>query len=925
MGDDVSADPDLGIAVPLFREFCFECHSGPRPKARLDLSEVVTKRRLEENLDVWERIVEKLEEGEMPPEDEAQPREADRDAVVAAIRSALDDATRTRLGDPGRVVLRRLTSAEYTYTLHDLTGIDFDFSDDLPEDAAGGEGFANVGSVQFLDSAMLERYIELAHRVASHALIGAGPLAFFEHPGETGLELSAVERIQSIYREHGFRATAGEQANPFGLDLYSHTFRVAWRFRHREALGLADATLADLARAEGISARFAAHVVSVLNEAEPPPPVDEIVEAWNEFPDPESLSREDLEQEIRDDSEALLGKLLPVQRRLAKRSRNPDEAAVLTRASSDVARALLERFPDSSQGEPAPSDRDPIPSVFDNAYNTPERNLFHARLKYYRKDDFLVAHILDDETRSRLEIAWDDLYGSFDYHDLLLRFVAEKHGIPLGDRGMETLDASWIAALSDELRPAVETWRSEYRSMRRAFARAEPGHVEDVVDFASRAWRRALDPEEAGRLRALYRDLRSGKRLDHPAAIRTLIARVLASPSFLFRIERSVCESETVVLDAYEIASRLSYFLWSSLPDRELRRAAEDGELDSPDGIAREARRMLQDPKVRRLAVEFFGQWFGFYRFDRYRGVDAERFPEFAGTLRSPMYEEAVTFFDHIVRGDRPVDEILFADYVFVDSTLAEHYGIDRRVLDAASPVEGSEAGFVRVDDAGAVHRGGLLGLGAVLTVTSAPLRTSPVRRGDWILRRVLGKPVPPPPPDAGSIPADDVAGDGKSVRERLEEHRRDPSCARCHSRMDPLGFALERFGPTGGWREAYRDGRSIDDSSTLRDGAEVGGFAGLLNALAERRDDVYRQLCEQLLGYALGRSILTSDRGLIGEMVAEIDENGGHFSALVAKIVASPQFRFRRGAGGDRSPTIELNRSETEAGRDGPTNDERP
>lgn len=148
---------------------------------------------------------------------------------------------------------------------------------------------------------------------------------------------------------------------------------------------------------------------------------------------------------------------------------------------------------------------------------------------------------------------------------------------------------------------------------------------------------------------------------------------------------------------------------------------------------------------------------------------------------------------------------------------------------------------------------------------------------------------------------------------------------ARGATRGWTLSALLERFGPTGGWREAYRDGRSIDDSSTLRDGAEVGGFAGLLNALAERRDDVYRQLCEQLLGYALGRSILTSDRGLIGEMVAEIDENGGHFSALVAKIVASPQFRFRRGAGGDRSPTIELNRSETEAGRDGPTNDERP
>jgi hypothetical protein len=250
------------------------------------------------------------------------------------------------------------------------------------------------------------------------------------------------------------------------------------------------------------------------------------------------------------------------------------------------------------------------------------------------------------------------------------------------------------------------------------------------------------------------------------------------------------------------------------------------------------------------------------------------------------MYEEAVAFFEHVVRQDRPVDEVLFADYTFLNRPLAEHYGIE------PGPLAGDA--FERVEGMGRYHRGGLLGLGAVLTATSAPLRTSAVKRGDWVLRRIVGTPVPPPPADVGSIPADDVLADGLTTRQRLEAHRTAASCANCHSRIDPLGFALEPFDPIGRWRDAYRDGRPIDASGTLRDGTTVSGPDGLREYLGRERPQFHRTVAAKLLGYALGRPEMVTDRPLIAGLTRDL-AGGGRVSDLVARIVASEQFRHRR------------------------------
>jgi hypothetical protein len=436
-----------------------------------------------------------------------------------------------------------------------------------------------------------------------------------------------------------------------------------------------------------------------------------------------------------------------------------------------------------------------------------------------------------------------------------------------------------------ESRAFATRWVAEFASMLQALRAAEPGHVEAALRFAERAWRRPLSPREQERLRAFYAALRGEGGLDHPAALRALLARVLVAPAFLYRAEPLGEARGIVPLTDWQVASRLGAFVWSSLPDEELRQAASDGRLGDPAELRRQSSRMLLDEKARRLATEFFGQWFGFYRFNTYQGIDGKRFPEFTDRLKASMYEEAVSFFEHAVRENRPVDEILFGDHSYLNRQLAEFYGI-------AAPLSGD--GFSRVEGLRRQHRGGLLGLGAVMAVTSAPLRTSPVKRGDWVMRRVIGTPVPPPPADVGSLLADDVSADGLTVRARLEAHRAKASCVNCHSRMDPLGFALEQFDPIGRWRDVYRDGQAIDPSGTLNDGTTLTGPEGLRGYLRREKVLFYRTLCTKLLGYALGRSELASDRPLIDRMIQDIEEERG-FSDLVARVVASKQFRNQR------------------------------
>jgi hypothetical protein len=403
--------------------------------------------------------------------------------------------------------------------------------------------------------------------------------------------------------------------------------------------------------------------------------------------------------------------------------------------------------------------------------------------------------------------------------------------------------------------------------------------------FAARAWRGPLAHDERGRLHAIYRAgveaaTAAGTNGGREQAAREAIVAILSAPRFLFRLEEQRPGEQRVSAD--ELAARLSYFLWSSLPDDRLQQAAADGSLLQPDTLTAEVRRMLVDPKAEALAREFAAQWLRFRGFATKAPPDRETFPELSPELQADMEREAVAFLADMIRTDRPLREIFTAGHTFLNERLAAHYGIPG--------VVGRE--FRRVDVA-AHGRGGLLGMGAVLASTSYPRRTSPVLRGNWVLSAVLGTPTPPPPPNVP--PLDESPAAGLGLRDRLQAHRADAACAVCHDRIDPLGFALEGFDVLGRRRDRDDAGAPVDLVATLADGTSFAGFDGLRDYLARSRDAVTLQFCRKLLGYALGRETLPTDLPLLEDLRDRILATDAGISAAVLGIVHSRQFQNRR------------------------------
>ena len=542
-------------------------------------------------------------------------------------------------------------------------------------------------------------------------------------------------------------------------------------------------------------------------------------------------------------------------------------------------------LPPNSHGEANPADKDPVPPPFDNTYNSPEHDAFVMNVKYQRSDAFFTDNMVDGPDRARLNQAWNDLFGSWPYHDAYLGMLIDHFSLKLKSRTIVDLDAAAIATQPVAVHPHLTALRAHHDRVRKTETLAEPGHVADALSFASRAWRRPLTLAEKANLRGFYQRQRTANGLDHEAALRALIARVLVSPTFVYRLENTAVRTERP-LNGHELASRMSFFLWSSVPDAELRRAAAAGELSNLELLARQVRRMTADPKARRLATEFFGQWLGFYRFDEYRGIDTSRFPEFTDEVKTAMYEEAVSTFEYLVRENRPVRDILYADYTFLNQPLAKFYGIEKD-LKLTEKV-------VKVDDAGALNRGGVLRMGSFLTTTSAPLRTSPVKRGDWILRRILGTPTPPPPADAGNIPGDDKSFNGLTLRERLNQHKRNATCANCHLRIDPLGFPLEGYDAVGRARATYADGKPVDVTGEFADKTTIVGTSGLLKYLQSKDKEVLTTLSRKMLGYALGRTVMASDKPLINDMLTSGASTT--VAELAVKIISSRQFRNHTG-----------------------------
>jgi len=447
-------------------------------------------------------------------------------------------------------------------------------------------------------------------------------------------------------------------------------------------------------------------------------------------------------------------------------------------------------------------------------------------------------------------------------------------------------DAQLTALISPAEKQRWEKMMADWRLVRNKDVNAPQGKEWDdavkrhLADFTTRAWRRPLTPEESTQIAALYETARS-RELDRESSGREVLVRVLVSPKFLFKLEDAEQPGERP-LGAWELATRLSYFLWSSAPDAPLRAAAADGSLLKPEVLARETKRLLRDPRANALAEEFAGQWLKFNGFEKNVNIDANKFPEFTPELKRDMARETAEFFAYLIREDRPVREIVGADYTFLNDRLAKFYGIP-----------GVQGGEFRKVNVAQHQRGGVLGMGALLSKTSYPHRTSPVLRGHWLLASVLGLPTPPPPNDVPKL--DDSVTKATTLRARLEAHRLDKACASCHDKIDPLGFALEGFDPIGRVRKMDEAGLAIDDSGQMKNSEPFRGIDGLRKFLGAHDAEITNNFCRKLIGYALGRSLLPTDKSLAETMRTDLTQNDGRISAAVLAVVQSRQFLNRR------------------------------
>jgi len=500
---------------------------------------------------------------------------------------------------------------------------------------------------------------------------------------------------------------------------------------------------------------------------------------------------------------------------------------------------------------------------------------------YHREDAYLYRLMLNRGERIALDRAWRELHyigqdaiREYDGFDSFIGFTTQ----------VSKDQTAHFEQFREPLRKRAEAFRQELKE-------SEPAHLRAVLKFANKAWRRPLSEAERQGLLDFYRSLRAADHT-HEDALRLTLTRVFLSPVFLFRREAAVADSTdksattSQPVSNHELATRLSYFLWSTTPDERLRSAADAGKLvngaEPTDELMSQTRRMLHDDRVRELAVEFVCQWMGIRNFDANDEKNEQQYPEFA-EIRDELYEEPIRFVVDLIRRDGSVLELIDSEHTFVNPVLAKHYGIPNIQSDGWQRIRG-----VR-------NRGGFLSMGAVLAKQSGATRTSPILRGNWIVEALLGERLPDPPATVPELP-DAIDRDGLSVRKLTELHTSVASCANCHQRIDPFGFALEAFDAIGRHRKKDVAGHAVDTHVKLRDGTEFDGLNGLKRyILNQRRDDFLRQFCRKLLGYALGRATQLSDRVLLHEMMANLREKEFRFSVAVETVIRSRQFRYHR------------------------------
>ncbi|HUR56225.1 MAG TPA: DUF1592 domain-containing protein [Opitutaceae bacterium] len=909
--------------APLLKKYCYECHGDGMDKGSIAFDDFKSAADVRAARKTWASVLRAVTRHEMPADDaSAFPTDAEREVLAQFVERELYQLDPAR-PDPGRVTLRRLNRAEYGNAIRDLVGVSFDATADFPPDDSG-YGFDNIGDVLSLPPALMEKYLSAADRIVDQAIVTEPiqsqvrrfPASLarigFNAVGDRGdgwvqlisleeddvaVELPVVAAGDYIVRFQAF-------ATKVGGALVGQGSEKPIEFKEdpgptRIALALNDAFIRDFVvttdeknpgvyearigvpagrqsfRAVMRRKRYGENELTMLNGRLGKQQPGIVYVKWMEIEGPLPAAT----RRFRPDTLAVsgAGRFMPDGARVLEQNGEvateidlPREAEIAVRAQAYAYQAGAEpvRMEFRIDGKPvqafdvqAPGNMEPLPRqrVFSLMLLVPQPEVYELRTRLPAGRHRISAAFVNE--------AKDPANTN---PNLRHRRLVLQH--------LEVADFSLPVLTPPVPAPLQELFARNTGTAPVVAARAI------LAEFARRAWRRPVAAGEVDRLGKLYAFAREqGDSFE--AGVKLALKATLVSPHFLFLGEVDpVSQPQTASLalpvSDHALAARLAFFLWSSVPDEELRALADRGELRRH--LEAQVRRMLASPKAQALVDNFAGQWLQVRSLESLQ-PDKTLFPDFDPPLRAAMQRETELFFTHVLREDRNVFDFLRGDYTFVNARLARFYGLPG--------ISGEE--FQRVSLAGTPRRG-VLTHASILTLTSNPSRTSPVKRGKWVLENLLGTPPPPPPAEVPELD-DQTRQLTGTLRQQMEQHRENPNCAACHARMDPIGFGFENFNAIGAWRE--KDGNAaIDPSGKLTSGDAFAGAVELSEVLARKRaDDFRRCLAEKMLTYALGRGLEYYDRPAINAVVEKLRAGGDRFSALMLAVAESFPFQNRR------------------------------
>jgi len=783
----------------VFDQYCVTCHNERLHTAGLALDKLDPSNP-SANVEVWEKVIAKLEQGSMPPPGRPRPDAATYHAVAEALENTIDRAW-TANPNPGRIgAVHRLNRAEYNSAVRDLFNIDLDVKPLLPGDETADGSFDNFADSLSISTAHLERYLSVARQVTRLA-IGLPPsspkLETFDIPLHVTQDDRQSEDLPfgsrgGIAVHYNFPVT-GEYLIKIRLQRQYQDYLKGMGWPQQLDVRLDGKLLKRFTVGGGGKGRPAA--ASYAGDGEP-----------GFAGDPE------WEKYMQIGGDAGLEVRVPVD------------------AGPRVVGVSFVREMWEPEGLPQPLQR--------------------ARV-----------------------IADDQVY--MDYANVGWVQIGGPYKSPSPDISRTTSD--------------TPSRRAIFVCLPKSAADEQPCASKILAHMAHLAYRRPVNTADVQTLMKFYDSGRKDSGT-FDGGIQFALERMLVDPDFLLRVHRDPTSARggapaaAYRLSDIELASRLSFFLWSSIPDEHLLTLAEHGQLSNPTVLEKEVRRMLADSRaVDALVHNFAAQWLNLRRVDEVV-VDPTKYPNYDLSLMKGFQEETERFVGSTIKEDKSVSELLDADYTFVNEKLARHYGIPN--------VYGTR--FRRVTLPNHDQRGGLLAEGALLATTSYPDRTSPVLRGKWLLNNIFGLPVPPPPPGVDTNLENKPGATNLTIRERLAQHRQLASCNSCHSVIDPLGFALENFDVIGGWRTVDEAGRPVDATGTTNSGAKLEGLAGLRSLLLANPDQFPRTVTEKLMTYALGRRLEYYDRPAIRKIVRDAAASDYRWSSLVVGIVKSPTFQMR-------------------------------